>query len=396
MPPYEPHIPTTPFEAICSDYFFYKGHYYFIAADRLSGWTEQSRVRPGTSESGASGLIASLRTLFSTFGVPSELTSDGGPEFSAKSTNDFLERWGVKHRISSSYLPSSNGRAELAVKSTKRLLMDNINENGDLNTDKVVRALLMKRNTPDSGCKLSPAEVLFGHPLRDSLPSIEKKVDIYHNPQLSNTWRTAWKQKEEALKARYMKSMERLNENSRLLPPLAVGDNVFIQNQTGSRPTKWDRSGVIVEVKDFDQYLVKVSGSGRITLRNRKFIKKFEPHPLVGRQPTIPPPSFPAPPSVPFKIDPPAQSTPTDPEVTVPDQHIVVPTYQDKNRVETSPPRRSNPADPEVTVPAQHIVVPTYQDKNRVETCPPRRSTREHRPTKFYDPQTGRYVDQNP
>ena len=49
----------------------------------------------------------------------------------------------------------------------------------------------------------------------------------------------------------------------------------MIQNQHGCKPTKWDRSGVIVEVRDFDKYIVKVDGSGRLTLRNRKYLKKL-------------------------------------------------------------------------------------------------------------------------
>ncbi len=49
----------------------------------------------------------------------------------------------------------------------------------------------------------------------------------------------------------------------------------MIQNQHGPKPTKWNRSGVIVEVRDFDKYIVKVDGSGRLTLRNRKFLKKL-------------------------------------------------------------------------------------------------------------------------
>ena len=270
LPAFQPHIPTTPFESICCDYFFHKGWYYFVAADRLSGWTEQSRIKPGTAESGATGLCTALRKLFATFGVPVELASDGGPEFTSKLTEDFLQRWGVEHRQSSSYLPSSNGRAELAVKATKRLLTDNINANGDLDTDKMLRALLMKRNTPDPGCKLSPAEVLFGHPLRDTLPYIKKDINIFDNPQVSDSWRSAWKSKEESPRTRYVKSMERLNEHTRTLPKLRIGDRVFIQNQAGRNPTRWDRSGVIVAVKDFDQYLVKVAGSGRVTLRNRR------------------------------------------------------------------------------------------------------------------------------
>ena len=82
-------------EAIACDYFRYQGCYYFIAADRLSGWTEQQEVKVGTSDAGAAGLCKALRRLFVTFGVPVEVTSDEGPEFIAKETEDFFKRWGI-------------------------------------------------------------------------------------------------------------------------------------------------------------------------------------------------------------------------------------------------------------------------------------------------------------
>jgi len=186
LPPYEPHIPTTPFKAIAADYFCLKGQYYFIAADRLSGWTEQTLIKPGSNNSGANGLCTALRKLFVTFGVPTEIASDGGPKFMAGETKSFFKRWGVRHRVSLSYLPFSNGRAELAVKSTKRLLMDNVDSGGNLNTNKMVCALLIKRNTPDTGCRLSPSEILFGHKLRDSLPYIKKDVNLFVNTQISD------------------------------------------------------------------------------------------------------------------------------------------------------------------------------------------------------------------
>ena len=90
--PVEPLIPTTPFEAVVADYFHYQGYYYLVVADRLSGWTEQVRIKVGTNEAGASGLCKSLRKLFSTFGVPAEISSDGGPEFIGKETTDFFKR----------------------------------------------------------------------------------------------------------------------------------------------------------------------------------------------------------------------------------------------------------------------------------------------------------------
>jgi len=190
------------------------------------------------------------------------------------------------HTTSTIFKLPSNGRAELAVKYTKHLLMDNIDSNGDLNNDKMVRALLMKRNTPDHNYKLSPAEVLFGHPLRDSLPFIRKDIDTFDNPQMSGKWRSAWQLKEESLRARYAKSLEKLNEHSQPLPPLQIGDHVLIQNQKGQHHYRWDRSGLVVDAKGYDQYTVKVAGTGRLTLRNRRYLRKIELHNLHGKLPS--------------------------------------------------------------------------------------------------------------
>ena len=51
----------------------------------------------------------------------------------------------------------------------------------------------------------------------------------------------------------------------------------LIQNQTGPHPTKWDKTGLVIEVRQFDQYVMCVDGSSRVTLRNRKFLRKYEP-----------------------------------------------------------------------------------------------------------------------
>ena len=78
--------------------------------------------------------------------------------------------------------------------------MDSVNYNGNLGYENMVRALLIQHNTPDPGCKLSPTEVLFPHPLRDKLPLIRKDVDTLHNNQFANYWREAWRLKEQSLK----------------------------------------------------------------------------------------------------------------------------------------------------------------------------------------------------
>ena len=276
LPPRDlPATPKLPFEMIFSDYFQLHAFHYLIAGDRLSGWTEVVQVRPGTHSAGAKGLCTALRRLFSTFGVPVEISSDGGPEYEAKVFKDFLERWGVRHRESSAYLPTSNGRAEVGVKTTKRLLQCNVGADGNLDTDEVVRALLQLRNTPDRDAKVSPAEVLFGRPLRDTMPYINRSLSVHENPQIDNKWRQAWQAKEDSLHLRHSRNSVTMAEHSKPLPSLHVGCKVFIQNQDKSSKhfKKWNRTGTIKEVHDFDQYLIIVDGTGRLTLRNRQFLK---------------------------------------------------------------------------------------------------------------------------
>ena len=42
------------------------------------------------------------------------------------------------------------------------MLHDNIRKDGSLDTDRFATALMTKRNTPEYGSKLSPAEIVMG------------------------------------------------------------------------------------------------------------------------------------------------------------------------------------------------------------------------------------------
>ena len=175
--------------------------------------------------------------------------------------------------------PHSNCRAEVAVKTVKRLLIDNTGPSGTLDTDAFHRAMLQYRNTPDKETGISPAQCIFGRPIRDFVPVHPGRYEPHP------TWKETLLAREEALRNRHMKMAERLTEHTRRLPPLKVGDKVRIQNQTGPHPTKWDKTGTVIEVRQYDQYIVKVDGSGRATLRNRKFLRKYTPA-ISPRKPT--------------------------------------------------------------------------------------------------------------
>ena len=125
---------------------------------------------------------------------------------------------------------------------------------------------------------VSPAMCLFGRLIKDFIPILPGRYKPH------DTWRQTLAAREEALRNRHMKSHERWSEHTKQLPPLRVGDFVVrIQNQIEHHPKKWDKTGTVIEVRQFNQYVVRVDGSGRVTLRNRKFLRKYAP--VVPRQP---------------------------------------------------------------------------------------------------------------
>ena len=150
-PPSSPILPDYPFQHICAD-FHHKGIYYLVIVDRYSNWPVVER-----NSDGAIGLIACLCCIFVIFRISEELSSDGNPEFTAATTREFFEIWGVNDRLSSVAFPHSNCRDELGVKTVKRLITNNTGPNGELNTDAFQRAMLQYRNSPATNTKLSPA-----------------------------------------------------------------------------------------------------------------------------------------------------------------------------------------------------------------------------------------------
>ena len=201
-----------------------------------------------------------------TFGTPEKFFTDGGLPFQAQEVNKFLDDWKVEHVVSSASYPQGNGRAELAVKTAKRILRNNTASDGSLNTNEACRAFLQYRNTPVKHVGLSPAQILFHRNLRDGIPM---------DPALlrpNQMWVIAAHQRENDFFKRNQSLLDTYNHSSRSLVPLDVGTEVLMQDQ-GHHSKRWNRYGTIVQ-RDDRKYFIRVRGSGRIVTKNRRFIKK--------------------------------------------------------------------------------------------------------------------------
>ena len=159
--------PTRPFEMASADFFTYNSQDFLVYADRYSGWSIVVQFR--TSPTSAS-LIKEMVKIFRDTGVPVELASDGGLQFTSAEFRQFCDEWGIEQRISSPHYPQSNGHAEAAVKAMKTMIKK-YSEGGKFDDLGFQEAVLEWRNTPHKRDGRSPAQMIFGRPMRTRLPS---------------------------------------------------------------------------------------------------------------------------------------------------------------------------------------------------------------------------------
>ena len=270
-------IPEYPFQDVASDLFEIDGYSYLAYVDRLTAFAELAHLPISTS---SYYIINVFRDFFHRWGIPEEISLDGASNLQSSEIKTWLTEWGVRIRKSSAYYPQSNGRAEAGVKSLKRLLIGNTGIRGSINTDEVASALLQYRNTPLRNINKSPAELALGRELRDTLPLPKPRYRV--NPH----WALYLQEREKSMSLKAATNKTQYDKISKELSLLQNGDKVLCQN---TKTKKWDRSGTIVELAQHRQYLIKMDGSGRLSHRNRRHLKK-----CIERIPQPPQPPQPA------------------------------------------------------------------------------------------------------
>ena len=275
--------PEFPFQQVAADYFSVKGHDYLVLVDRYSGWFTLSYFKPNTATS--SNLIDECAALFSSYGAPETFSSDGGPQFTSHEFQEFLKDWSIKHRLSSARYAQSNGRAEAAVKSAKRIISDYVTADKPIDQKLIANAVLQHRNTPLADLNLSPAQILLHRQLRDKLPNHPRHFRLHRQ------WILTAKQREALLRSKNEAARKTYNRISKGLCPLTPRTPVLLF--TGDKNPRWSTSGKVVEILPFRKYKIRLDGSGRIVCRNRRFIREYTPGSISSRRNTIEPISTP-------------------------------------------------------------------------------------------------------
>ena len=165
------------------------------------------------SSTTSKAVISKLKQYFGRHGIPNTVVSDNGPQFDSDEFRRFAREWEFDHATSSPGHSKSNGLAESAVKTVKRLIRKAHEDGKD-----PWLVLLDHRNMPTEGMRSSPAQRLMSRRTRTLLPARETLL----KPQLAESVQEERNQIK-------MKQAFYYNRNAKDLPPLERGDTVRLQ-----------------------------------------------------------------------------------------------------------------------------------------------------------------------
>ena len=235
--------PEQPWSTLAADLFELDGSKFMVVVDYYSEWIEVAEMKSGTT---ATQVIEKMKHMFMAHGIPHILLTDNGPPFGSAAFGDFARNFDFEHVTMSPYHSQTNGLAERAIQTLKKLMIKCRETKSDF-----ALAILNLRNTPTSSAG-SPAQRLYGRRTRTLLPTARSKL----NPSLIDPGVVTSHRSDQRSAAK-----QEHDRQARDLTPLKIGDPVrmrkdksWVPVKTVKLPTQQDPRSYVVESEEGTQY----------------------------------------------------------------------------------------------------------------------------------------------
>ncbi|XP_042423027.1 uncharacterized protein LOC122010572 [Zingiber officinale] len=133
--------------------------YILLAVDYVSKWVEVIPTRTDDSS-----VVVSFVTshIFCRFGVPRAIISDQGSHFCNRHMKALLHKYGVTHKVSTSYHPQTNGQAEVSNREVKSILEKTVRPDRKDWSKRLEDALWAYRTAFNTPIGMSPYRIVYG------------------------------------------------------------------------------------------------------------------------------------------------------------------------------------------------------------------------------------------
>ena len=148
---------------------------FLLAVDAHSKWPEIHEMSSTT----VTKTIEVLRNIFAAYGLPEQIVTDNGSQFTAVDFANFMKANGIRHIRSAPYHPASNGLVERLVQSFKQAMKAGRSGGRPL-SHRLASFLLTYRSTRHATTGKSPSQLFLKRDIRTRFdllkPDCEKHV----------------------------------------------------------------------------------------------------------------------------------------------------------------------------------------------------------------------------
>ena len=155
-----------PMDRVHIDFFEFENNKFLAMVDSYSKWIEIKVANSWKTDN----TTKTLKLWFSQFGIPKQLVSDNGVQFTSTEFKSFIEKTGINYLRTAISHQSSNGQVETYVRTIKQALR--AEKQSKILLDEQINDFLMSyRSTPHNTTSFTPIQLFIAR-------NISTKIDL--------------------------------------------------------------------------------------------------------------------------------------------------------------------------------------------------------------------------